>query len=143
MKMMKKLVISLVAIALLSISATQAVEKVSKIPVRGMYCPACAKGVEASLKSEDGVKDVQVKVAKRASAPSLVTVTYDDEKITEAKLRELISESGFRPLAERKNRSARKSRHHQMSDLTNLDQLKQLFQTDSGKVRLIALLSPT
>jgi hypothetical protein len=31
----------------------------------------------------------------------------------------------------------------QIADLTNLDQLKQRFQSDSGKVRLITLLSPT
>jgi mercuric ion transport protein len=31
----------------------------------------------------------------------------------------------------------------QIADLTNLDQLKQRFQGDNGKVRLITLLSPT
>jgi hypothetical protein len=30
-----------------------------------------------------------------------------------------------------------------IQDLSNLDQLKQVFEKDSGKLRIIALLSPT
>lgn len=38
--------------------------------------------------------------------------------------------------------SVRGSGAPEMSDLNNLDQLKQVFERDRGKVRIVSLLSP-
>jgi copper chaperone CopZ len=67
-----------------------------------MYCLGCAKGVEASLSAQEGVRSVKVEF--RGDRPSLVTVKYDDEKITEERLRELLREQGFEPLANKKRK---------------------------------------
>ena len=102
MKIIQKIAIGFVAAAFLSPSAAQAAEKVSKIRVAGLHCSLCAKGLESSLTSIEGVKSVRIDMAGQASGPKLVTITHDDEKITEAKLRELIRESGFKPVGGKK-----------------------------------------
>lgn len=58
--------------------------------VKGMTCGGCATSVEAALKSTDGVEDAQVSY-KRGTA----IVKYDDQKVTVAKLREVVNNTGF------------------------------------------------
>jgi copper chaperone len=58
--------------------------------VKGMTCRGCATSVASALKSTDGVEDAQVSY-KRGTA----IVKYDDEKVTVAKLREVITNTGF------------------------------------------------
>lgn len=104
MKVIQKLIMGLIIISLFNAPLTLAAEKVSKIRVLGMYCQACANGLKASLSPHKGVNGVQIDFAGRASKPSLVTMIYDDEKITEVKLRDLIRESGFKLVAEKKKK---------------------------------------
>lgn len=104
MKMIQQLVIGVVAIGFLSATAARGAERISKISVNGMSCSMCAKGLQASLKSKDGVRDVQIEMASQADKPALVAVTYDDEKITEEKLRGMIREFGYEPIAAKKRR---------------------------------------
>ncbi|MEW6207837.1 MAG: heavy metal-associated domain-containing protein [Acidobacteriota bacterium] len=104
MKRHLKCYCAVTAAILLIAQTAQAADRISKISVRGMYCLGCARGVEASLSAQEGIKSVKVKLAFREDRPSLVTVKYDDEKITEERLRELLREQGFEPLSNKKRR---------------------------------------
>lgn len=102
MKRRLKCYCAVIAAILLIAQTAQSADRISKISVRGMYCLGCAKGVEASLSAQEGVRSAKVEF--REDRPSLVTVKYDDEKITEERLRELLREQGFEPLANKKRR---------------------------------------
>ena len=45
--------------------------------------------------------------------------------------------------AQKRSRSAAAVRNPRLSELVSITQLKEAFQRDAGKVRLVALLSPT
>lgn len=77
------------ALALFAASAFAATKTVT-IHIKGMKCGNCAASVTKALKATDGVQDVQVSAAKGEAV-----VTFDDEKVNEAKLREVINGTGF------------------------------------------------
>ena len=77
-------------IALSSIGALAATKK-STIRVDGMKCSKCTGSVEKALKATAGVEKVEVSLERKE-----VTVEYDDEKVTETKLREVINGTGFK-----------------------------------------------
>ena len=56
-----------------------------------MKCANCSSSVAKALKATQGVQDAQV-----SSEKGEAVVTYDDEKVTEAKLREVIDGTGFK-----------------------------------------------
>lgn len=77
-------------IATASINAFAATKK-SVIRVDGMTCNKCTGSVEKALKATPGVEKVEVSLERKEAV-----VEYDDEKVTEAKLREVITATGFK-----------------------------------------------
>jgi mercuric transport protein len=77
-------------IALTSIVAL-AVTKTSTIRVEGMKCAKCSGSVTKALKATPGVEKVEVNLERNEAV-----VEYDDQKVTEAKLREVINATGFK-----------------------------------------------
>jgi copper chaperone CopZ len=73
-----------------------AATKTSTIRVEGMHCKMCAASVTKALKATAGVEDVQVSYDKGEAV-----IKYDDEKVTEAKLRDVINGTGFKAVEEK------------------------------------------
>ena len=63
------------------------------IRVEGMDCDGCASSIEKALKATDGVEAVSASFKKKE-----VSVKYDDQKVSVAKLREVINSTGFKAL---------------------------------------------
>ena len=82
------------ALALGAVSAFAATRTVT-IRVKGMKCGNCSSSVAKALKATQGVQEVQV-----SSEKGEAVVTFDDEKVTEARLREVIDGTGFKSEAE-------------------------------------------
>ena len=82
------------ALALGAVSAFAATKTVT-IRVKGMKCGNCSSSVAKALKATQGVQDAQV-----SSEKGEAVVTFDDEKVTEAKLREVIDATGFKSEAQ-------------------------------------------
>ena len=94
----KSLVFSIAAfliIAFTSIGAS-AITKKSTIRVDGMKCAKCSGSVEKALKATQGVEKVEVSLDRKE-----VVVEYNDEQVTEAKLREVINATGFKAVEEK------------------------------------------
>ena len=94
----KSLVLAIAAfviIALTSIAVSAATKK-STIRVDGMKCAKCSGSVEKALKATQGVEKVEVSWEKKE-----VVVEYNDEQVTEAKLREVINGTGFKVVDEK------------------------------------------
>jgi len=77
-------------IAFTSIGAL-AITKTSTIRVDGMKCSKCSGSVEKALKATPGVEKVEISLDRKEAV-----VEYDDQKVTEAKLREVINATGFK-----------------------------------------------
>ena len=75
----------------LAAASTFAATKTVTIRVKGMRCGNCASSVAKVLKATAGVKEAEV-----SSEKGEALITYDDEKIDEAKLREVINGTGFK-----------------------------------------------
>lgn len=73
-----------------------AVTKTSTIRVDGMMCAKCSASVEKALKATPGVEKVEVSLDRKEAV-----VQYDDAKVTEAKLREVINSTGFKAVEEK------------------------------------------
>jgi copper chaperone CopZ len=58
--------------------------------VTGMRCGGCSNKISLALKETDGIEDVQVSLASGE-----VTVRYDDGRISAAKLRGVVTTTGF------------------------------------------------
>ena len=67
-------------------SATTTVE----IPVTGMTCAGCARAIETSLSSQDGVYDSVVSLPKHS-----VSITFDAERVGRESLVDSIRKLGF------------------------------------------------
>jgi len=97
--MKKKSLVSAVAVALVlalgAISVSAATQTVT-IRVEGMHCGGCSSSVTKALKATEGVEDAQVDFQKGEAV-----VKYDDQKVTVAKLREVISKTGFKVVEEK------------------------------------------
>ena len=78
------------AVMLAAASAFAATKTVT-IRVSGMKCGNCSSSVAKALKATAGVKDAEV-----SSAKGEAVITYDDEKVNEAKLREVINGTVFK-----------------------------------------------
>lgn len=66
-----------------------AVQKV-KMPVDGMVCSACQSNVKKTIKSIDGVTDVEVSLEKR-----LAYFTYDQQKVKLEQVQKAVNDKGF------------------------------------------------
>ena len=97
--MKKKQVISAAVVALvlaLGAISVSAATKTVTIRVKGMHCGGCSSSVAKALKATEGVEDVQVSYEKGEAV-----IKYDDQKVTVAKLREVINDTGFKAVEEK------------------------------------------
>ena len=83
------------ALSLAAVSVS-AMTKTATIRVEGMHCKMCSASVAKALKATDGVEKVDVSFEKGEAV-----VQYDDQKVTEAKLREVINSTGFKVIEEK------------------------------------------
>lgn len=82
-------------LALGAISVSAATQTVT-IKVEGMHCGGCSSSVTKALKATPGVEDAQVSFEKGEAV-----IKYDDQKVTVAKLREVITGTGFKVVEEK------------------------------------------
>jgi len=89
----KQFVIAIAAFLMIAFAAVgaSAVTKKATIRVDGMTCAKCTGSVEKALKATPGVEKVEVSLERKEAV-----VDYDDQKVTEAKLREVINATGFK-----------------------------------------------
>ena len=89
------LVVSCAMVVTFGVITAAAFTKTSTIKVEGMKCAKCSSSVSKALKATEGVEDVQV-----SSEKGEAVIKYDDQKVSEAKLREVINSTGFKAVAE-------------------------------------------
>lgn len=82
-------------LALGAISVSAATQTVT-IKVEGMHCGGCSSSVAKALKATPGVEDAQVSFEKGEAM-----IKYDDQKVTVAKLREVIKGIGYKVVEEK------------------------------------------
>ena len=85
------LVITVVLVLTVGVITAAAFTKTATIRVEGMKCDKCSASVTKALKATEGVEDVQVDQKKGEAV-----VKYDEAKLDEAKLREVINSTGFK-----------------------------------------------
>ena len=85
------LVVSSVMVITLGVITAAAFTKTVTIKVEGMKCPKCSASVSKALKATEGVEDAEVSAEK-----GVAVIKYDDQKLTETKLREVINSTGFK-----------------------------------------------
>ncbi len=85
------LVVSGVMVLTLGVITAAAFTKTVTIKVAGMKCAKCSASVTKALKATDGVEDAEV-----SSDKGEAVIKYDDQKLNEAKLREVINSTGFK-----------------------------------------------
>ena len=86
-----KLVVSGVLVVTLGVITAAAFTKTVTIKVDGMKCAKCSGAVTKALKATEGVEEAEVNHEKGEAV-----VKYDDQKLTETKLREVINSTGFK-----------------------------------------------
>jgi len=89
----KRFVLAMAAFLMIAFASVgvSAITKKATIRVDGMMCAKCTGSVEKALKATPGVEKVEVNLQRKEAV-----VEYDDEKVTEAKLREVINATGFK-----------------------------------------------
>jgi len=90
------LVVSSVLVMTLGVITAAAFTKTVIIKVEGMKCAKCSASVTKALKATEGVEDAQV-----SSDKGEAVIKYDDQKLDETKLREVINSTGFKAVAEK------------------------------------------
>ncbi len=90
------LVVSSVLVLTLGVITAAAFTKTVTIRVDGMKCAKCSGAVTKALKATEGVEDAQVNLEMGEAV-----IKYDDQKLTEAKLREVINGTGFKVAEEK------------------------------------------
>jgi copper chaperone len=86
-----KLVVTCVLVLTVGVITAAAFTKTVTIKVEGMKCEKCSASVTKALKATAGVEDAQV-----SSDKGEAVIKYDDQKLSEAKLREVINSTGFK-----------------------------------------------
>ena len=61
-----------------------------KMPVDGMVCNACQSNVKKTIKSIDGVSDVEVNLEKK-----FALFTYDPQKVNVEQVQKAVNDKGF------------------------------------------------
>lgn len=90
------LVVGVVLVLTLGVMTAAAFTKTVTIKVDGMKCAKCSASVSKALKATEGVEDAQV-----SSEKGEAVIKYDDQKLNEAKLREVIKSTGFKAAEEK------------------------------------------
>lgn len=70
--------------------AKQVVMQKVKMPVNGMTCSACQSNVKKTIKSIDGVSDVEVSLEKR-----FAYFTYDPQKVKVENIQKAVNDKGY------------------------------------------------
>ncbi|HEV8426555.1 MAG TPA: heavy-metal-associated domain-containing protein [Pyrinomonadaceae bacterium] len=91
------LVVSVVLVLTFGVITAAAFTKTVTIRVEGMKCAKCSASVTKALKATEGVEDAQV-----SSEKGEAVIKYDDQKLDETKLREVINGTGFKAVEEKK-----------------------------------------
>jgi copper chaperone CopZ len=94
--MKKRHVVGLLILAVIltfNMAEVSAASTTVTIRIEGMHCKNCAASIQKKLKVTDGVEEVRVSFPKKE-----VWVKFDDQKISVAKLREVINSTGFKAL---------------------------------------------
>ena len=86
-----KFVAGVVLVITLAVITAAAFTKTVTIKVDGMKCAKCSASVTKALKATEGVEDAQVNAEKGEAV-----IKFDDQKLNEAKLREVINGTGFK-----------------------------------------------
>src|SRR5215212_2148879 len=89
------LVVTAVLVLTLGVITASAFTKTVTIRVEGMKCAKCSASVSKALKATEGVEEAQV-----SSEKGQAVIKYDDQKLSEAKLREVINSTGFKAVEE-------------------------------------------
>jgi copper chaperone CopZ len=90
--------VSAVLVLTMGLISASAATKTVTIRVEGMKCAKCSGAVAKALKATEGVEDAQV-----SSEKGEAVIKYDDQKLTETKLREVINGTGFKVVEEKGN----------------------------------------
>jgi copper chaperone CopZ len=77
-------------------ASVSAITKTSTIRIDGMHCKNCSGSVAKALKATTGVEQVEVSLERKEAV-----IQYDDEKVTETRLREVINATGFKAVGEK------------------------------------------
>ena len=85
------LVVSGILFMTLGVITAAAFTKTVTIKVEGMKCAKCSASVTKALKATEGVEAAEV-----SSEKGEATIKYDDQKLDETKLREVINKTGFK-----------------------------------------------
>jgi mercuric transport protein len=99
-------ILGMILVLALGSLSVLAATKTTTIRVEGMHCNMCSASVTKALKATDGVEKVEV-----SSEKGVAVIQYDDQKVTEAKLREVINGTGFKAIEEKPAASAKMSSH--------------------------------
>jgi len=86
-----KLVVGGVLVLTLGVMTASAFTKTVTIRVEGMKCAKCSASVTKALKATEGVEEAEV-----SSDKGEAVIKYDDQKLNEAKLKEVINSTGFK-----------------------------------------------
>ena len=88
-------VVSVVLVLTLGVITAAAFTRTVTIRVEGTKCEKCSASVTKALKATAGVEEAQV-----SSEKGEAVIKYDDQKVNETKLREVINSTGFKAVAE-------------------------------------------
>ena len=88
----RQTIVGMILIIMLALGASTALAATRTITIRvqGMTCGGCATSVENALKSTDGVEKASVNFKSGKAV-----ITYNDQKVTISRLREVINNTGF------------------------------------------------
>jgi copper chaperone CopZ len=88
--------LGVIIVLALGVVNASAATKTATIRVEGMHCNMCSASVAKALKATAGVEKVEVDFEKGEAV-----VQYDPEKVTEARLREVINSTGFKAVEQK------------------------------------------
>jgi len=88
--------VGVVLVLTLGVITAAAFTKTVTIKVAGMKCSKCSASVSKALKATEGVEEAEV-----SSEKGEAVIKYDDQKLNEAKLREVINSTGFKAAEEK------------------------------------------
>ena len=88
--------VGVVLVLTLGVITAAAFTKTVTIKVDGMKCAKCSASVSKALKATEGVESAEV-----SSEKGEAVIKYDDAKLNEAKLREVINSTGFKAAEEK------------------------------------------
>jgi mercuric transport protein len=88
--------LGVIIVLALGVVNASAATKTATIRVEGMHCKMCSASVAKALKATAGVEKVEVSFEK-----GVAVITFNDQKVTEAKLREVINNTGYKVVEEK------------------------------------------